>query len=348
MSKDAVRSHIADRFEVREKYLAAYATWESLHDKWAFGIYRIMRTLIKSQEQAALERRARDGAELDEDADMDDDTETVLGDDFLDRASQAATEFDEYAIGESDTNCTVLTTLQDGAEADEQDRMRRWFTSQHKRYALPESPDKSEFSPLRRSGPQGAFGMGVENESSSRKRPRTWRTPSIDFHEKSMRRMPDSRPGGAPSDMTAALGSEMLLDDEDDYTMSDAHASESDDEAEDHNPWRIYSEKCSCGYAGCHCKDWARWWDKTLDMLDYVEYVDVPMRSSLGGDPDAPPRFARLCPGEEPLPAGYGRSSLMEEKPESLATGKCGWVYDRFASSKTHVKARYENPIGLE
>lgn len=350
MSKEAVRAHVVDRFAVREKYLAAYGAWETLHDKWAFGIYQLMRTVVKSQERMALQRRVQVDMEVNGDTNMDDDVETVLDDDVQDRASQVATEFDDYAAFEdSDMGGSALTILQDDAEADEQDRVRRWFVSLHKRSDLPESPEKPTFTPLRRAGPRGVFGMGVECESSPRKRPRAWRTPSIDLPEKSGRALPVSRSGDARPDITTTPSSGMPLDDEDDCAMSDTPASESDDDdAEDSHPWRIYSDKCSCGYAGCYCRLWARWWDKTLDMLDYVEYVDVPVHSGSGDLTGASPRFARLCPGEEPLPAGYERSSAAIEKAGEAATGKRGWVYDRFAPSKRHVKARYAHVVGPE
>ncbi|CAE6441696.1 unnamed protein product [Rhizoctonia solani] len=78
-------------------------------------------------------------------------------------------------------------------------------------------------------------------------------------------------------------------------------------EQESFPSWRIYSDQCACGYSGCHCRSWMRWWDKTFQMLKYVEYVDLPV-STLGvsgiptlGDElldDPTMRYSRVSVGE--------------------------------------------------
>ncbi|KAG9092938.1 hypothetical protein FS749_015326 [Ceratobasidium sp. UAMH 11750] len=135
MPKEVVRNHLVECFAVRDKYLDAYQTWEDEHNKWTRRVYRLMRVLMKAQRRVAAEK-ASGRMDLDSSGEAEadeDDIETVLDALAEEDASQAATEFDSTDFEVLDQDGSALTYLEEGAEADEEERIRRWFMSRFKR-----------------------------------------------------------------------------------------------------------------------------------------------------------------------------------------------------------------------
>ncbi|KAG8746288.1 G2/mitotic-specific cyclin [Ceratobasidium sp. 414] len=327
MPKEVVRNHLVECFAVRDKYIDARRTWENEHNKWACEAYRLMRTVMKAQRRAAAQQVSNrinidpgeEEAEVDED-----DIETVLDELAEDDASQAATEFEAVDF----ENGSALTHLQEGAEADEQERVRRWFMSQFKRAENAGTSSRTGLPALRRAGPGGTFGLSHEGSGSRRTR----RTPSFDLPGRVAR----SVPAHNIQTTIPPVGPGVC---ESGGAISNNSTSNGEEEDEHSHPWRIYSNKCSCGYADCHCHSWRSWWDKTHDMLAYVEYVDLPAIPGPEDLPGSPARFVRLYPGTEPPTSELSLRYDPSNDWDDSQTGR-DWVYDRFAQTRRETEPR--------
>jgi hypothetical protein len=294
MSKEAVRAHVAERFAVRQRYTEAYAAWEEQHNKWTFGVHHLMQTIKKSQQRAARRNNHEEGNDADVEAN---DEATVM--EGVEAGSQVATELKSDTL-DSDLDGSALTVLQEDAEVDDQERDRRWFISRTKRHD--KSSSKPLFPALKRSGPKGFFGL-----SAGRQQLQLRRTPSIELPQSVARKINTTVTLSAPSKPVERKK----------RVMDDSSASESEDNMTSSElSWRIYSRKCACGYAHCHCHSWCYWWDKTLDMLAYVEYVDIPITPS-PMDPAGLAQFARFCLVEGPTPFEHDPLLSLETSRQS-------------------------------
>ncbi|QRW23356.1 Cyclin, N-terminal domain [Rhizoctonia solani] len=131
-----------------------------------------------------------------------------------------------------------------------------------------------------------------------------------------------------------AMVHQTLLSGQGECSMSNSEEEDDDVEETGLSPsWRIYSDQCECGYAGCHCRTWTKWWDKTLQMLKHVMLGNV-----LGGPPV---RCVRLSIG--------GRHELVEQDPpvrslhqiKSSRVKKLAWSYKEFENLKANPPRYY-------
>ncbi|CUA71032.1 G2/mitotic-specific cyclin-B [Aspergillus nidulans FGSC A4] [Rhizoctonia solani] len=255
MTKQQVQMHILDRYAARERYMIAYKDWEEKHSKWVFGVYTLLRTVTKSQRQ---EVELTVGVP----------PKNISADTSSTREQPTITD----VIADLDVDFgTALTALQEGAEADELDRVKRLWTKiaeqNHRNrpgrnacvstpvLCMPDRQGKGAFG-SRGSGPMHRQG-----------------TPNVE--------LPDQATQKIYSSMSSCVPPKLLPDQE------ESSASESEDEDEDEDEekeketvpsWRIYSDECSCGYAGCHCRSWMRWWNKTFRMLEYADHIKLQIR----------------------------------------------------------------------
>ncbi|CAE6416524.1 unnamed protein product [Rhizoctonia solani] len=321
MSKEHIRMHIVDRYSAKQRYIAAYKEWEQKHSRWAFGIYHLVRAVTKSQRQ-----------EVPAPVEQAQETSTV---DAPEAGEQTAGTTATDVISDLDVNFeAVLTVLQEGAEVDELDRVKRWWiqatehTRQHRLDKRNECGSTPVLPILDRQGID-AFGS---RGSSAMERPGT---PDIKLPDQAARKIHSSMSSCVPP---------KLLPGQEEFSMSESE-DEDEEEQEDSCPsWRIYSDQCSCGYAGCHCRSWMRWWNKTFQMLKYVEHVDLPVSLAGVAGMLAPrvegtaTRYARVSVGEryEPVKRELPVQSLRKPKsPKSkkrprsstLRNANLNWAY---------------------
>ncbi|CAE6406225.1 unnamed protein product [Rhizoctonia solani] len=322
MSKEQVRMHILDRYGARQRYIAAYKEWEEKHSKWVFGIYHLVRTVTKPQ---------RREMEMEMQAAVEPDVE-IAGDTGEDAGERTTTATD--VLGDLDVDSdTALTALQEGAEADELDRVKRWWT----RFIEQNRPNKTEnecasmqlLTQLGRQG-NGTFGSG---SSGSRER---HGTPDVELPDQAARKMHSSVSSCVPPKLLPGQEGCSMSDDEED-----------DDEAEERScpSWRIYSDQCTCRYAGCHCRTWMRWWNKTFQMLKYVDYVDFP--ASMSGISSTPVPGGGLLsgPSTRRVRVSVGeRQELVKREPpvrsihelKSSESNKWPWSYKELEERKVN------------
>ncbi|KAF8699842.1 cyclin family, partial [Rhizoctonia solani] len=325
MSKVHIRIHILDRYGARQRYITAYQEWEEKHNKWVFGIYYLVRTVTKFQRQnMGTEAGAEPIVEM---------TRAVQED--VGERTTTATD----VLGDLDVDMqTALTVLQEDAEVDELDRVKRWWiqTTQQNR------PNKTKnecssvqmLARLDRQG-KGTFGSGGPGSRGRHD------TPDVELPDQAARKMHSSMSSCIPPSLLSGQG---------ECSMSNSEEEDDDVEETGLSPsWRIYSDQCECGYAGCHCRTWTKWWDKTLQMLKYVDYVDLPVSTSsvsgmsmLGNVLGGPPiRCVRLSIG--------GRHELVEQDPpvrslhriKSSGVKKLAWSYKEFENLKANPPRYY-------
>ncbi|CAE6456552.1 unnamed protein product [Rhizoctonia solani] len=331
MTKEQVRMHILDRYGARQRYIAAYKEWEEKHSKWAFGIYHLVRAVTKPQRremQAEVEYARDPSAEDAQEAGVSTTTVTDV-------------------IGDLDVDFeTALTALQDGAEIDELDRVRRWWiqVTRHHRSEKKNVCISTPLLPILDRQGNGSFGSRGSDSQGRHG------TPDVDLPHQAARKIHSSMSSCVPP---------KLLPGQEQSFMSESE--EDDDEEEEEKgscpSWRIYSDQCTCGYAGCHCRSWMRWWNKTFQMLKYVEYVDIPVSTSgvsgmpgptdglLGGPPT---RYTRVTVG--------GRYDLVEReptvrslrKPKSPKSKKRAWSFKELIKHQKNFTPLYYTRLAIE
>ncbi|CAE7217147.1 unnamed protein product [Rhizoctonia solani] len=252
MNKGQVRIHILDRYRAKQRYMDAYKEWEEKHNKWVFGIYQLVRAVTKSRRHAVPPELG--GA-------REERTEGPLD------AEEGATTPPTDIIGDLDVGfATALTALQEGAEVDELDRVRRWWarTTRQNRPRKKVGCDSTPVLPIlsRQDGGFGYRGLGSMERHG---------TPDVELPHQAALKIHSSISTCVPPKLLPGQG---------DHCISQSEDDDQEEDEESHPLWRIYSEQCACGYAGCHCRSWMRWWNKTFEMLKYVEYVDLPVSLS--------------------------------------------------------------------
>ncbi|KAJ1302073.1 hypothetical protein OPQ81_000906 [Rhizoctonia solani] len=254
MTKEQVRMHILDRYGARQRYNAAYKEWEEKHSKWVFGVYHLVRAVTKSKR-----REMEAPAKAPQEQGTGDPQEPGVPTTATDVIADLDVDFE-----------TALTALQEDAEADELDRVKRWWI-QATRQNRPEKKSQCSSTPvLPMLGRQGNGTFGSQGSNSQERQG----TPDIDLPPQAARKIHSSMSSCIPPKLLQGHGELSMSETEDDED-------EDEEEKEDSSPsWRIYSDQCACGYAGCHCRSWMRWWNKTFQMLKYVEYVDLPISMS--------------------------------------------------------------------
>ncbi|KAG9119506.1 G2/mitotic-specific cyclin [Ceratobasidium sp. 392] len=345
MPKETIRTHIVQRFAVHDKYIATYRAWEDEHNKWARHVYQLMRIIMKAQRDAAAQRNPNQmDADLDEEPRMDEndaDTVATVLDEFMEEyTSKVATEFESADLEMFDENGSALTTLQEGAEVDERGRVRRWFMSQFKRMEKPGMSSRIGLPPLHRAAPRGAFGLSPEGNQSLGQ---TWRAPSFDLPKQAAHDVLIRSAHNACFGFPAPSFKPEANRDQSGHPLNRSSTKDGKEEDEQDHPWRIYSTKCSCGYANCNCRSWKAWWDETHDMLAHVEHINIPVPPRPEDSPDSLTRFVRLCSKAEPPDS---ESSLPHAQPtlgSNSETGQNGWVYDRFSQTGVQTETRSEH-----
>lgn len=260
MPKSTVRAHVVKRFAAREKYDQAYKAWEKEHNKWVFGVYQLVRTIKKSQLRAAPKDHAK-GAGVS--------GGLKLSDNIVVATRNGEVLAARLCLENVGTTGTALTNLEEDAEADQQDRIRRWFMTQY----WQQPPPGSLLPSLQSEGPGGAFGSSAKHQQQQR----LGHTLSIEL------------PPFVAHKICAGLSLAP--------TVNQGNGSAGGDyrDKPSQSCWRIFSNECACGYASCHCDSWFRWWDETLAMLAYVEYADIPARS-ISKNQLGPVPFLRVRP----------------------------------------------------
>ncbi|KDN40206.1 hypothetical protein RSAG8_08269, partial [Rhizoctonia solani AG-8 WAC10335] len=255
------------------------------HSKWVFGIYHLVRAVTKPQRQE-MQPEVEDAQEKSSSDGPEDGERTTTATDV---------------IGDLDVNFeTALTALQEGAEADELDRVKRWWiqTTQQNRQNRPDKKKVCNSTPVLPILDRQGSGMFGSRGSGSLER---HGTPDIELPHQVAQKIHSSMSSCVPPN---------LLPSQEDSSMSESEEDADEDEEGKGEPcpsWRIYSDQCACGYAGCHCRSWMRWWNKTFQMLKYVEYVELPLSMSVV--PGEPAPEVGLLGGPA---TGYTRVSVGE------------------------------------
>ncbi|CAE6384047.1 unnamed protein product [Rhizoctonia solani] len=321
MSKEHIRMHITDRYGAKQRYVAAYKEWEDKHSQWVFGIYHLVRAVTKPQRQEVPvpTEQVQESSTVDAPKAGEQTTNTTATD----------------VIGDLDVNFeTALTALQEGAEVDELDRVKRWWiqVTEHDRQHRLDKRDECGSTPvLPILDRQGIDAFGSRG-SSVTERPGT---PDIKLPDQAARKIHSSMSSCVPP---------KVLPGQEDSSMSESEDEEEEEQEDSCPSWRIYSDQCACGYAGCHCRSWTRWWNKTFQMLKYVQYAALPI-SVVGasgvpvprGD-GATMRYARVCVSErkelvarDPPVQSLRRpkSPKSKKRPRSSMAhnAKLGWPY---------------------
>ncbi|KAG8691287.1 hypothetical protein FRC11_005263 [Ceratobasidium sp. 423] len=327
MTKEQVRMHILDRYGARQRYITAYKEWEEKHSKWVFGIYHLVRAVTKPQR-----REMQVGA-------------VHIPESSTGGAHEAGVSTTTVTDVISDLDVdfeTALTVLQDGAEANELDRVKTWWirVTQHNR---PEKRNECSSTPLLPILDRQGNRVFGSRGSNSRERDGT---PDVDLPHQAVRKIHSS--------MSSCVPPKLLPGQEESFTSE----SEEDDDVEEEEEeekgscpsWRIYSDQCACGYARCHCRSWMRWWNKTFQMLKYVEYVDLPVSESgvsgvpvsrdglLGGPPM---RYTRVSVGERYELVQREPSVRSLHKLKSPKSKKRAWSFKELVKHQKNIAPLY-------
>ncbi|KAG9119497.1 G2/mitotic-specific cyclin, partial [Ceratobasidium sp. 392] len=345
MPKETIRAHIIQRFAVYEKYIATYRAWEDEHNKWARHVYQLMRTIMKAQRDTVAQRDPNlMDTDLGEEERLDENDADTVGtvlDEFMEEyTSWVATEFESADLEMFDENSSALTTLQEGAEVDEHERVRRWFMSQFKRMENPGMSSRIGLPSLHRAAPRGAFGLSPEGNQSLGQ---TWRTPFFDLPKQAARDVLIHSAHNAWPSFHALSFKPGTSKGRSEHPASRNPTERNEEKDEEDHPWRIYSTKCSCGYANCNCRSWKSWWDETHDMLAHVEHVDVPVTSSPENSPGSVSRFVHLCSKVGPPDSELSPPHEQPALGNNPQTGQNGWVYDRFSQTGVQTETHSEH-----